>query len=86
MSLPGSRLEDQPTRDLCAEVQQQFERLWAEANFAPEEPPARKTPGQKVTVTEIDEAAVPEQYNILQGGHPATILFLLPSGESRFPL
>ena len=81
----GSRPEDQPTRDLCAEVQQQFERLWAEANFAPEEPPARKTPGQKVTVTEIDEAAVPEQYNILQGGHghhSCNHLVLVRSGES----
>lgn len=70
--LYNSRPADQPTRDLCNDVQRHFEKLWTEAGLTLATKPQKNSPSPKkapVTIFEVSEAEVPEQYNLPAGAY-----------------
>lgn len=67
--LYNSRPIDQPTRDLCADVQRHFENGWSEAGLDQVAAPISVTisPPAAIAAVEVGEADVPAQYNVLRG-------------------
>ena len=63
---------DQPTRDVCNEVKDEFERLWAEADLAARDgtvmpTSTTKNNKQAIDTLQISEKDVPDEFNIIKG-------------------
>lgn len=79
--LYNSRPSDEPVRDMCTEVEQEFRKLWAKAGLEPQKPRGEKESAQPaesrtedlesdevdLPYTQIQEDSVPEQYSVFQG-------------------
>lgn len=70
----NNRPSDQPVRDMCSEVEEEFAKLWAKAGLGQHKLPAEPLPtdlneeiAEETLYTDIQEDNVPEHYNIFHG-------------------
>ena len=80
--LYNSRPSDEPVREMCSEVEQEFKKLWTKAGLegleSAHDQPIVEAGGDKsesegghsliqIGYTEVQESSVPEQYNVFRG-------------------